>query len=139
MSRKYQTTHTDHQHAPSRVQRKQSRSSSRRPDSIDGGGHGAFNQAWHIEANPHCNGGLKNAIQSVDDKLRKKLWVGTLGTNTDSFSEGLRHNIDRRMLQQCNSLPVWIPDSEFESCYDEFCHQVRVVTFLRDEFLSSFM
>lgn len=23
-----------------------------------------------------------------------------------------------------SSLPVWIPDAEFESCYDEFCHQV---------------
>ncbi|KAI6107103.1 hypothetical protein EDD16DRAFT_1623990 [Pisolithus croceorrhizus] len=23
----------------------------------------------------------------------------------------------------CDSVPIWIPDSEFETCYDEFCHQ----------------
>lgn len=28
------------------------------------------------------------------------------------------------MLQQSNSLPVWVPDADFDSCYDEFCHQV---------------
>ena len=29
------------------------------------------------------------------------------------------------MRELCSSVPVWIPDAEFESCYDEFCHQVR--------------
>ncbi|KII82713.1 glycosyltransferase family 20 protein [Plicaturopsis crispa FD-325 SS-3] len=82
-----------------------------------------FTQPWHFEPNPHCNGGLKNAVQSAGDKLRRKLWVGALGTEMDSFSDGLRSNIDRRMLQQCDSLPVWISDAEFESCYDKFCHQ----------------
>jgi trehalose 6-phosphate synthase/phosphatase len=28
------------------------------------------------------------------------------------------------MKEKHCSLPVWIPDAEFESCYDEFCHQV---------------
>jgi trehalose 6-phosphate synthase complex regulatory subunit len=77
-----------------------------------------------VEQNPHCNGGLKNAVDSVSNHLKKKLWVGTLGTSTDSFSDFLRIDIDRRMLKECSSLPVWIPDAEFESCYDEFCHQV---------------
>ncbi|EGO28773.1 glycosyltransferase family 20 protein [Serpula lacrymans var. lacrymans S7.9] len=62
--RKYQTTHPEIQFA-ARIQRKQSRSSSRRPERF---------------------------------KFYKK-------------------------EQHC-SLPVWIPDDEFESCYDEFCHQV---------------
>lgn len=64
-------------------------------------------------------------MQSVGPRLRKKLWVGTLGTATDTFSEPLRQEIDRKMVAECNSQPVWIPDAEFESCYDEFCHQVR--------------
>ncbi|KII83794.1 glycosyltransferase family 20 protein [Plicaturopsis crispa FD-325 SS-3] len=119
-SRKAHMTHTEH--IPSRVQRKHSRSSSRRGEK-DISQSAPFNQPWHFEPNPHCNGGLKNAVQSAGDKLRRKLWVGALGTETDSFSDGLRSNIDRRMLQQCDSLPVWIPDAEFESCYDEFCHQ----------------
>lgn len=77
-----------------------------------------------MEPNPHCNGGLKNAVDSVGQRMKKKLWVGTLGTCTDSYSEPLRKDIDRRMLDQRDSLPVWIPDAEFQSCYDEFCHQV---------------
>lgn len=28
------------------------------------------------------------------------------------------------MSKEHESLPVWIPDDEFEKCYDEFCHQV---------------
>ncbi|KAJ7456515.1 alpha,alpha-trehalose-phosphate synthase [Mycena latifolia] len=96
-----------------------SRSSSRRPVSERN-----VHDEWHVEHNGHCNGGLKNAIVSMGDKLKKKVWVGTVGTHTDSFSEPLRRAIDRRMQVEHASLPVWIPDAEFESCYDEFCHQV---------------
>ncbi|KAJ3496620.1 hypothetical protein NLJ89_g10458 [Agrocybe chaxingu] len=77
-----------------------------------------------MEPNTHCNGGLKNAVESVGERMKKKLWVGTLGTPTDGFGEDLRKDIDKRMLAQHASLPVWIPDAEFQSCYDEFCHQV---------------
>jgi trehalose 6-phosphate synthase/phosphatase len=119
--RKFQTTHTDRQLSPSRMQR---RSSSRRPERADSFYPSQQQTTWHIEPNPHCNGGLKNAVDSVRDRLRRKLWVGTLGTSTDTFGPALRADIDRRMLAQCASVPVWIPDAEFESCYDEFCHQV---------------
>jgi trehalose 6-phosphate synthase complex regulatory subunit len=63
-------------------------------------------------------------VDSVSATLQQRLWVGTLGTSTDKFEEGLRNDIDRKMLSQSSSLPVWIPDAEFEGCYDEFCHQV---------------
>lgn len=121
--RKHQTTHTDH--APrAGGRRKDSRSASRRADPDSLRATGGFNEPWHVESNPHCNGGLKNAIDSVGGKLKKKLWVGALGTNTDTFGDTLRRNIDRRMLLQSSSLPVWIPDDEFQGCYAEFCHQV---------------
>lgn len=128
--RKYQTTRADRHLTPVRIQRKKSRSSSRRPDSDARLSNGSFNETWSIESNPHCNVGLKNAVQSVGDKLRKKLWVGTLGTNTDSFKDPLRRIIDQKMLEQCDSVPIWIPDAEFESCYDEFCHQVGTTIYL---------
>ena len=83
-----------------------------------------------MEPNPYGNGGLKNAVDSVEDRMRKKLWVGTLGTCTDGFGDDLRKDIDSRMLAQRSSLPVWIPDAEFQSCYDEFCHQVSCVSLL---------
>lgn len=98
-----------------RVSRK-SRSSSRHP--------GLERTKWHIESNNHCNGGLRNAVNSVSDRLRRKLWVGVLGTPTDKFSPPLREAINARMRVEANSLPVWIPDAEFSKCYDEFCHQV---------------
>jgi trehalose 6-phosphate synthase complex regulatory subunit len=78
-----------------------------------------------MELNPRGNGGLRNAVDSVEDRIRKKLWVGTLGTCTDGFGEDLRKDINSRMLAQKSSLPVWIPDAEFECFYDEFCHQVK--------------
>lgn len=85
---------------------------------------GIYAQPWHVESNPHCNGGLKNAVASVGERLRKKLWIGTLGSGTDTLGDTLRKDIDKRMMEQCDSQPVWIPDAEFESCYDGFCHQV---------------
>ncbi|KAI0072180.1 glycosyltransferase family 20 protein [Panus rudis PR-1116 ss-1] len=124
-ARKHQTTHSG---ASPRVQRRASRSSvgrtksrslsNSRKDSL------SHSQPWHVESNSHCNGGLKNAVDSVNDRLRKKLWVGTLGTNTDNFKESLKRQMEWKMREEHESLPVWIPDSEFASCYDEFCHQV---------------
>ncbi|KAG8215355.1 glycosyltransferase family 20 protein [Butyriboletus roseoflavus] len=121
--RKFQTTHTDVQHT-ARLQRKQSRSSSRRPGDGYPSPVGEGYHPWHTAPNSHCNGGLKNAIDSVKDRLTQKLWVGTLGNSTDAFGPDLRDSIDSRMRELCGSVPVWIPDVEFESCYDEFCHQV---------------
>lgn len=120
-----------------RTPRLQRRGSSRGPvrrqesskdlDSYSSNGD-VFPQPWHIESNPHCNGGLKNAVASVKDRLKKKLWIGTLGTNTDTLGETLRKDIDKLMKANFDSQPVWIPDAEFESCYDEFCHQVCFFT-----------
>ncbi|KAH9476749.1 Putative alpha,alpha-trehalose-phosphate synthase [UDP-forming] 106 kDa subunit [Psilocybe cubensis] len=141
LPRKHQTTHPDTSSVP-RLRRNKSRSTSRRATSsaragsvptspsVDsnggsmmyGGASGV--PAWHMEPNPHCNGGLKNAVESVGERMKRKLWVGTLGTPTDGFGEELRRDIDARMVAQRQSLPVWIPDDEFQSCYDEFCHQV---------------
>ncbi|KAG6871722.1 hypothetical protein C0995_000805 [Termitomyces sp. Mi166 len=83
-------------------------------------------QPWHIEPSSHCNGGLKNAVDSLGTKLRQKLWVGTLGTSTDSILPSARRDIQRSLSShpQHPSLPVWVPDAEFASCYAEFCHQV---------------
>jgi len=82
--------------------------------------------SWFLEANPHCNGGLKNAIDSVGPKLTKKLWVGTLGINTDFFSPSIRAAITTKLAapSKLPTLPVWVPDAEFHGAYDEFCHQV---------------
>ncbi|KAK0200593.1 glycosyltransferase family 20 protein [Desarmillaria ectypa] len=111
--------------------RTSSRSLSRRGDQVpyspelDGP-----NPDFHIEPNAHCNGGLKNAVDSVSfnsvrPQLRKKLWVGTLGVETDSWSDTLRQRTSTRLRAGgYESEVVWVSDTVFEGCYDEFCHQV---------------
>ena len=98
----------------SRVARTKSRSSSRRPTLDLASGESAEGKTkWHTELNPHCNGGLRNAVTSVSDRLKKKLWVGALGTGTDNFDEDLRKDVDERMRSESNCIPVWVPDEEF--------------------------
>ncbi|GLB44271.1 putative trehalose-phosphatase [Lyophyllum shimeji] len=120
----YETLHK----APSMRRRTSSRSSSRhnRPDSLRSPARSGHGEAWHVEPNPNCNGGLKNAVDSVGARLKRKLWVGTLGTSTDAFPPSLRAAIDTTFasLPRHPSVPVWIPDAEFQGCYAEFCHQV---------------
>ncbi|KAI0370930.1 hypothetical protein BV20DRAFT_966016 [Pilatotrama ljubarskyi] len=129
-ARQYQTTHHGSNAGQMRVQRRQSRSSGGRPSrpsrSLSSSRHdpGSHSQKFYFESNPHCNGGLKNAVESVGDRLKRKLWVGTLGTNTDGLRESLRRSIEWRMREERDSLPVWIADSDFAGCYDEYCHQV---------------
>ena len=106
-------------HIPLRSQRKSSRSIARRPHSDS-----PIGRQYHVEPNPHGNGGLTNAVNSLEGRLKRKRWVGTLGTNTDSFKDPLRRNIEYRLAEEYDSSPVWIPDVEFTQHYDNFCHQV---------------
>ncbi|KAK7026806.1 Trehalose-6-P synthase/phosphatase complex subunit [Paramarasmius palmivorus] len=81
-------------------------------------------EPFYIEPNSHCNGGLKNAFDSVGPSL-DRVWVGTLGTKTDEFSEGLKRNVEVKLREEENpGEVVWVKDDDFEGCYDEFCHQV---------------
>ncbi|KIJ47269.1 glycosyltransferase family 20 protein [Sphaerobolus stellatus SS14] len=120
-----------HQHeAPARHTSKTRRSSSiRRPQSHSPGRSNGVQspeeQRWHFEPNPQGNGGLYNAVASVESTfLRRKLWVGTLGTATDGFDTGVRRQMDRRLREDANSVSIWLDDSEFSGFYDTFCHQV---------------
>ena len=130
LKHEHQTTHTRTNPQSSRFRRssslirQRSTSANRRGDSDTL----ATQPAWHTEPNTHANGGLYNAVLSVGSRIRRKLWVGTLGTHTDSFKDNLKRGIDKRMLEKVQSIPVWIPDAEFEKCYDEFCHQARQMT-----------
>ncbi|KAH8828196.1 alpha,alpha-trehalose-phosphate synthase [Flagelloscypha sp. PMI_526] len=76
--------------------------------------------------NSHGNGGLRNAVNSVGDRLRRKLWIGTPNTSHASYGcdKAKRAEIELRYRSEKNSVPVWVPDHEFSAMYDEFCHQV---------------
>ncbi|KAG8852596.1 hypothetical protein FRB96_008595 [Tulasnella sp. 330] len=79
---------------------------------------------WQIEASSHGNTGLFNALNSVSDVVKKKLWVGIIDSPTDDFSEDLRVDLELKYHSEHDSIPVWITDSEFGGCYDVYCHQV---------------
>ncbi|RXW13018.1 hypothetical protein EST38_g12836 [Candolleomyces aberdarensis] len=128
VGRKHQTTHSE---TTPRIQRRKSRSMSRRrhggplsSPTLPEESYPARKEGWHFEPSTTCNGGLRNAVESVNERMRRKVWVGTLGTPTDRFSDDLRSDIDKRLLSQRDSVSVWIPDAEFQRAYDEFCHQV---------------
>ncbi|KZS89294.1 hypothetical protein SISNIDRAFT_431860 [Sistotremastrum niveocremeum HHB9708] len=110
--------------ATSRPLRRVSRRNSRSSSLHRGPPTPTASTGWHFDSNPNGNGGLYNAVHSVDDKLRSKLWIGALGQPTDSFDTELRRGLDRRLWDEHDSLAVWIPDHEFSGCYDTFCHQV---------------
>ena len=127
LKHEHQTTHTgttnrqSSRFRKSPLLRQRSLSANRRTDSDPL----VAQPAWHTELNSHANGGLYNAVRSVGSRIKRRLWVGTLGTRTDSFKDNLKRSIDKRMFEKAESVPVWIPDAEFEKCYDEFCHQAR--------------
>ncbi|KAJ3920499.1 glycosyltransferase family 20 protein [Lentinula edodes] len=81
-------------------------------------------EEFHIAPNPHVNGGLKNAIDSSSEFSR--LWIGCLGTKTDDWNLKLKERVEEALPRQEGGVevPVWLEDSVFEGCYDEFCHQV---------------
>jgi len=125
LKHEHQTTHTPHSSRFARkspLMRQRSLSAIRRTDSE------SAQSTWHTKPNLHANGGLHNAVRSVGSRIKRRLWVGTLGTHTDSFKDNLKRSIDKRMFEKVESVPVWIPDAEFEKCYDEFCHQARTTT-----------
>ncbi|KAG8835268.1 hypothetical protein FRC17_004575 [Serendipita sp. 399] len=79
---------------------------------------------WEIETNPNANGGLHNAVMSIEHDLNQgKVWVGVLGPEIDDIPLEMRKNIEERMANR-DSVPVWVKDSDFSGCYDNFCHQV---------------
>ncbi|KAF8830403.1 hypothetical protein HHX47_DHR2000621 [Lentinula edodes] len=128
-------------------------------------------EEFHIAPNPHVNGGLKNAIDSVSAAMMhgftpqaasapptktsfsakshvpgharsmsstsvsaaygqssefSRLWIGCLGTKTDDWNLKLKERVEEALPRQEGGVevPVWLEDSVFEGCYDEFCHQV---------------
>ena len=71
----------------------------------------------------HGNVGLHKAVASVEEKIKRRLWIGVLDLPTDEISQEMRLEVDFRM-GQVENVPVWVGDDEFKLAYDDFCHQV---------------
>lgn len=81
---------------------------------------------WVVKAAEQGHGGLQNAIHAAEDAgiLDNKMWVGTLGMPTDSLSDTTRNHINETLVDEYESLTVFVNDSEFEGHYTHFCRSV---------------
>ncbi|KAJ3125336.1 hypothetical protein HK098_000343 [Nowakowskiella sp. JEL0407] len=79
---------------------------------------------WHIEPSSLGNIGLQNAVNSVTHRMNRRLWVGTLGTSTEGYSDEMKHRLQQKMLGEYDSVTVFVDDEEREGHYNEFCKQV---------------
>ncbi|KAK0434694.1 hypothetical protein EV421DRAFT_1989336 [Armillaria borealis] len=85
---------------------------------------------FHIELHAHCNGGLKNAMDSVTfssvrPQMRKKVWAAPWAWERivgATRSVSVRRRVfELEVTKARSSVPK---DAVIEGCYDEFSHQV---------------
>ncbi|KAJ3039306.1 hypothetical protein HDV00_012298 [Rhizophlyctis rosea] len=79
---------------------------------------------WKIEPSALGNIGLQNAVASMKNVMRERLWVGSLGESTDSWDEITRARIEARLRMEHDSVPVFVTDDEFDGHYNKFCKQI---------------
>jgi hypothetical protein len=82
---------------------------------------------WTIEPCAQGNIGLQNAINSVAHNLTKRVWIGTLGMPTDTLTDKTRVDIRAKLMTEYDSIPVIVPDHDFEGHYNQFCKQVCIL------------
>jgi len=81
--------------------------------------------AWTVEKANGGNIGLHNAVNSIQNQLAKRIWVGTLGMATDTLPDRTRGDIKSELALNHSSIPVFVNDLDFEGHYHQFCKQVR--------------
>ena len=80
---------------------------------------------WNIEPSALGNIGLQNAVASMKNVMRERLWVGTLGESMDNWDEITRARVEARLRMEHDSVLVVVSDDEFDGHYNKFCKQVR--------------
>ncbi|KAG1751836.1 hypothetical protein EDB19DRAFT_2035843 [Suillus lakei] len=68
-------------------------------------------ELYHLAPNIHCNGGLKNTLDSVTDRMTSQLWVGTLGSSTDAYSTALKASVD---LPDASKMKLFFESAAFK-------------------------
>ncbi|KAK3844161.1 MAG: glycosyltransferase family 20-domain-containing protein [Linnemannia gamsii] len=80
--------------------------------------------AWTVEKANGGNIGLHNAVNSIQNQLTKRIWVGTLGMATDSLPDSTRGDIKAELALNHSSIPVFVNDLDFEGHYHQYCKQI---------------
>ncbi|OQE74191.1 hypothetical protein PENNAL_c0083G05479 [Penicillium nalgiovense] len=71
---------------------------------------------WSVIPATKVNDGLESAIRSAADVgyLKDTMWVGTLGTQTETMEDCDRTTIKQKLKDEYGSLPVFVCDRDFE-------------------------
>ncbi|KAJ1853249.1 Trehalose-6-P synthase/phosphatase complex subunit [Coemansia sp. RSA 1822] len=70
------------------------------------------------------NIGLFNAVNASLDLFAERVWIGELGITTDGWSEERKTAVSNRLLDEFETLPVFVSDTEFEGHYSRFSKQL---------------
>ncbi|ODV64527.1 glycosyltransferase family 20 protein [Ascoidea rubescens DSM 1968] len=90
------------------------------------------NAPWSIIDYKKGNGGLRNAVNSyfLDQNPNSSFkWVGTVGMPTDELLDKTKSKIQKSLIQNFNSIPVFPDDYTFQGHYKNFCKQILWPTF----------
>ncbi|KAJ1755345.1 Trehalose-6-P synthase/phosphatase complex subunit [Coemansia sp. RSA 2167] len=70
------------------------------------------------------NIGLFNAVNASLDLFAERVWIGELGITTEGWSEERKTAVSNRLLDEFETLPVFVSDTEFEGHYSRFSKQL---------------
>ncbi|KAJ1957672.1 Trehalose-6-P synthase/phosphatase complex subunit [Linderina pennispora] len=70
------------------------------------------------------NIGLFNSVNASLDQFAERIWIGEIGVTTDSWSEERKAAVSSRLLDEFETVPVFVSDKEFEGHYSRFCKQL---------------
>ncbi|KAG4305702.1 hypothetical protein PORY_000612 [Pneumocystis oryctolagi] len=81
---------------------------------------------WKIELNDQSNCGLGNAIRAAYEtgNFEKHMFIGLLGIPTDSLSVIKKYEIEQRFIKDCQSIPIFVSDNDFDNHYNYYCKQI---------------
>ncbi|KAJ2758815.1 Trehalose-6-P synthase/phosphatase complex subunit, partial [Coemansia nantahalensis] len=72
------------------------------------------------------NTGLFNAVNASLDHFAERVWIGELGISTDGWSDERKEAVTAKLLDDVETVPVFVSDEEFEGHYGRFSKQVCI-------------
>ena len=81
---------------------------------------------WTVENAEKGNGGLRQAIRAAEatKAVADVTWVGTLGMSTDILEDQMKQQIEEKLRDEHDCLPVFCKDRDFDGHYRHFCKQI---------------
>ncbi|KAJ2786097.1 Trehalose-6-P synthase/phosphatase complex subunit [Coemansia javaensis] len=70
------------------------------------------------------NIGMFNAVNASLHLFAERVWIGELGVSTDGWSEERKAAVSAKLLDEYETLPVFVSDKEFEGHYGRFSKQL---------------